>query len=123
MPVIQNLVNPARDTRRSSHSKKHSSQKKSHSSTSRTPVYSDYSVDDTLPSISNAKLVSVKSESSLLSSQVSGKSGSPSDYLSIKSEPCTPRVKLEDFSNDMSDLPTNGVFQIPNDLCSRCMIL
>ena len=112
MPVIQNLVNPTRDTRRSSHSKKHSSQKKAHSSTSRTPVYSDYSVDDALPSISNAKLVSVKSESSLLSSQVSGKSGSPSDYLSIKSEPCTPRVKLEDFSNDMSDLPTNGVFTI-----------
>lgn len=113
MPVIQSFVNPTRDTRRSSHSKKHSSQKKSHSSVSRTPVVSDYSVEDAMSSVSNSRPFTVKSEIPRASSAASMRSCSPSDYLSIKSEPCTPRSKYDDGMDDMLDFSTGGnVIQI-----------
>lgn len=108
MPVIQSFVNPTRDTRRSSHSKKHSSQKKSHSSASRTPVVSDYSVEDAMSSVSNSKSFAVKSEIPRASSTASMRSYSPSDYLSVKSEPCTPRSKYDDGMDDMLDFSTGG---------------
>lgn len=61
-----------------------------------------------MSSVSTSKPFTVKSEIPRTSSAASMRSYSPSDYLSVKSEPCTPRSKYDDGMDDMLDFSTGG---------------
>lgn len=108
LPVVQSLVTPSKDLRRSSHFRSHSKQRKSTSvSTPKSPIYSDTSFDDSTMSSANLSTPYVKMEPVFQSYSVPSKSYSSEYSISVKSEPIS--VKQEESVSQLNELKSPQV--------------
>lgn len=88
LPVVQGFVTPSKDLRRSSHFRSHSKQRKSPSvPTPKSPIYSEYSLDDSALSSTKSPVPYVKIEPLSQAFSVPMKSCSSDLSVSVQSEP------------------------------------
>ena len=113
LPVVQSLVTPSKDPRRSSQVRSHSKQKKSASvSTQRSSINGQF-LEDSGMTLGNPLALDTKIESVSQPSSFPSKSLSSEYSVSVKSEP--PSAKQEEFVSQVHEL--KGPSRVFGGLC------